>query len=67
MVSCNGADVEKISGIFAQKVGDGGAAHIVIFEKMLHTRRCIVRQMLQQVAIFVLDKQYFRYHYTSSA
>ena len=62
MIPRHGADVEKIAGIFAQKVSNGDATHIVINEKMLHARRCIVRQMLQQIAVLVLDKQYFRYH-----
>ena len=46
----------SIAGIFAQKVGDGDATHIVINEKMVDARRCIVRQMLQQIAVLVLDK-----------
>ena len=37
----------SIAGVFAQKVSDGGVAHIIINEKMVDARRCIVRQMLQ--------------------
>lgn len=46
MIPRHGANVQKIAGIFAQKVGDGGAAHIVINEKMFDARRRVVRQML---------------------
>ena len=46
MIPRHGANVEKITGIFAQKVGDGDATHIIIYEKMVDARRCIVRQML---------------------
>ena len=36
----------SITCVFAQKVGDGDATHIVINEKMVDARCCIVRQML---------------------
>lgn len=47
VIPYNRATVEKFTGIFAQKVHDGGIAQIIVNEKMVDTRRRVALQVLQ--------------------